>query len=100
MMTPARLAMCEELRRVYLGLSVRSMMDAPGMMILLVNTESPAWRGEMKVGDILMEIEGKPINLINELYDAIADAHGKSLSFKINRKGAEVLCYVTFPHAA
>ena len=54
----------------------------------------------MKVGDILMEIEGKPVNLINELYDAIADAHGKSLAFKINRKGAEVLCYVTFPHAA
>ena len=43
---PAQLAYCEEAvqqRRVYIGLSVRSMMDQPGMMVLLVNTESPAW---------------------------------------------------------
>jgi len=40
------------------------MMDTPGMMITLVNTESPAWHADMKVGDILMEIDGQPINII------------------------------------
>jgi len=44
--------------RPYLGCSLRSMNDSPGMMVLLVNTESPAWLAEMKVGDVLMEIEG------------------------------------------
>lgn len=74
----SRLAMCEEQQhqRVYIGLSLRSMMDQPGMMVLLVNTESPAWQGDMKVGDILIEIDGKPINMINDLYEALAGAHG------------------------
>ena len=40
------------------------MMDQPGMMVLLVNTESPAWQADMKVGDILLEIDGRPINMI------------------------------------
>ena len=72
LISPAGLAHCDagmiDSQRVYLGLSVRSMMDQPGMMVLLVNTDSPAWHGEMKVGDILMEIDGKPINVINDLY--------------------------------
>ena len=72
LISPVGLAHCDagmvDSQRVYLGLSVRSMMDQPGMMVLLVNTDSPAWHGEMKVGDILMEIDGKPINVINDLY--------------------------------
>lgn len=67
------------------------------MMILLVNTESPAWHAEIKVGDILLEINGKPINVITDLYSAVESAHGKTLSFKINRKGMEVTTYVNFP---
>ena len=47
------------------------MNDSPGMMILLVNTESPAWLAEMKVGDILLEIEGVKINKIQDYYEAI-----------------------------
>ena len=73
------------------------MMDSKGMMVLLVNTESPCWQAEMKVGDILLEIDGKPINMINDLYGAIAGAHGRTLAFKVNRKGFETICHVTFP---
>lgn len=83
-------------KRVYIGLSVRSMMDQPGMMVLLVNTESPAWQGDMKVGDILLEIDGRPINVIGDLHEAVDNAHGKTLAFKVNRKGVELLCYVPF----
>ena len=77
-LAPSTLAMCDaqENRRPYLGCSLRSMIDAPGMMVLLVNTESPAWDADMKVGDVLMEIDGKPINLITEFYQAIAGAYG------------------------
>ena len=74
LMQPSQLAFCEEARRVYIGLSVRSMMDQPGMMVLLVNTESPAWQGDMKVGDILLEIDGQPINIIGDLHKAVDGA--------------------------
>jgi len=67
------------------------------MMVLLVNTESPAWQADMKVGDILLEIDGKPINMINDLYGAVAGAHGRTLLFKVNRKGVEMQLHVPFP---
>ena len=73
------------------------MMDQPGMMVLLVNTESPAGQADIKVGDILLEIDGSPINLINDLYSALNDAHGRTLQFKINRKGLDIICPVSFP---
>ena len=46
-------------------------MDKPGMIILLVNTESPAWKGDLKVGDIIMEIDGQRINNIKNYQTAI-----------------------------
>ena len=46
------------------------------MMVLLVNTESPAWQADMKVGDILLEINGRPVNLIGDLYAAVENTHG------------------------
>jgi hypothetical protein len=39
----SRVSFAEEAKTVYLGCSLRSMMDKPGMMVLLVNTESPGW---------------------------------------------------------
>ena len=76
--------------RPYLGCSLRSMMDSPGMMVILVNTESPAWHGEMKVGDVLLEIEGRPINQIKDYYESVTGAHGKRLRFLVNRKGQNI----------
>ena len=67
------------------------------MMVLLVNTESPAWQADMKVGDILLEIDGRPINLIGDLYAAIAGAEGKTLTFLVNRKGLQIECHIRFP---
>jgi S1-C subfamily serine protease len=68
LLAPQRLAWCEpEPNKAYIGLSLRSLMDSPGMMVLLVNTESPAWHAEMKVGDILLEVDGRLINRIGDL---------------------------------
>ena len=36
------------------------------MEIMLVNTESPGWNSGLKAGDIILEIEGKPVNNIND----------------------------------
>ena len=55
--------------------------------MLLVNTDSPAWLAEMKVGDILLEIDGKPINKIADYKAAVQNAKGKKLSFVVIRKG-------------
>ena len=57
------------------------------MMVLLVNTDSPAYNADMKVGDILLEINGKEINLIGDYQQAIAGSHGKNVDVKIRRKG-------------
>ena len=64
------------------------------MMVLLVNTDSPAWLAEMKVGDILLEIDGKPINKIADYKAAVQNAKGKKLSFVVIRKGQNFLLYV------
>ena len=70
------------------------------MMVLLVNTESPAWQADMKVGDILLEVDGRKINVINDLYEATSDAHGRTLTFTVNRKGQLVQCPISFPPSA
>ena len=41
------------------------------MEVVLVNTESPAWHSGIKVGDIIIEIEGKTINNIQDYKQAI-----------------------------
>lgn len=73
--------------RPYLGCSLRSNNDSPGMMVLLVNTESPAWLAGMKVGDILLEIEDIPINKIQDYHEAVDAKHGEKMKFVVNRKG-------------
>ena len=72
------------------------MLDKPGMMVLLVNTESPAWHAGLKVGDILLEIDGIKINNINDYYGALAANEKKSRVFKVVRNGDERLFEVNF----
>lgn len=64
------------------------MIDKAGMMILLVNSESPAWQAGLKVGDILIEIDGQKVNNINDYYAAIS-LQKKPKQFKVLRNGEE-----------
>ena len=48
----------------YLGCSIRSLNDQPGMELVLVNSDSPAWHAGLKLGDILLEIDHKTVNNI------------------------------------
>ena len=36
------------------------------MVVMLVNTDSPAWHSGLKLGDVIIEIEGKEVNNINQ----------------------------------
>ena len=56
-------------------------------MILMVNSESPAWSSGLKQGDILLEIDGIPINNIQDYYQAIAQTQHLSKAVKILRHG-------------
>eukprot|EP00347_Sterkiella_histriomuscorum_P009413 403341310 len=84
----------ESMNRPYLGCSLRSMIDKEGMVVLLVNTESPGWHAGLKVGDIILEIDGDSVNNINEYYAALAKNSDKKKTFKLLRNGEERLFIV------
>ena len=65
------------------------MLDKAGMMVLLVNTESPAWHAGLKVGDIILEIDGIKVNNITDYYGALAAKKDKHRVFKVLRNGDE-----------
>ena len=73
----------------YVGLSIRSLNDAPGMEIVLVNSDSPGWHSGLKAGDILIEIDGKPVSNIQQYRDIITNGsenQQNSFEFKVLRK--------------
>eukprot|EP00344_Euplotes_crassus_P004072 CAMPEP_0197013212 /NCGR_PEP_ID=MMETSP1380-20130617/65535_1 /TAXON_ID=5936 /ORGANISM="Euplotes crassus, Strain CT5" /LENGTH=55 /DNA_ID=CAMNT_0042437291 /DNA_START=249 /DNA_END=413 /DNA_ORIENTATION=+ len=41
------------------------------MSVILVNSESPAAKGGVKVGDIILKINGKDVNRIEEYYKSM-----------------------------
>ena len=73
------------------------MNDQPGMEIVLVNSESPAWHAGLKHGDIVIEISGKKVNNIADYRQNMVEAveHG-SLEFKVLRKGTVKVLKVEF----
>jgi S1-C subfamily serine protease len=61
-----------------------------GLVIIGVENESPAEAGGMMVGDILVGIEGHPIQDHDELFARLAgDAVGKSIAVEILRGGKQ-----------
>ena len=72
------------------------MIDKPGMMVLLVNTDSPAWHAGLKVGDILLEIDNQKINNISDYYASIGNGDVKRHIFRITRNGDEKVLDVSF----
>jgi Trypsin-like serine proteases, typically periplasmic, contain C-terminal PDZ domain len=64
--------------------------QAAGLVIIGIENESPAEAGGMMVGDILVGIEGHPIQDHDELFARLAgDAVGKSIAVEILRGGKQ-----------
>lgn len=83
-----RIAYCDgKSQRPYLGCSLRSMNDSPGMVMMLVNTDSPAWHADLKVGDVLLSIDNQPVNKIADYYSAVEGKHGQKVEFVVERRG-------------
>lgn len=51
--------------------------------------KDPSGDGGLRVGDVIMEIDGKAVNTTDEVSAFIANSRGKSLSFRIDRDGKE-----------
>jgi regulator of sigma E protease len=49
--------------------------------------DMPAAKAGFKAGDLIKEIEGKPIHSFDDIVDAISTSTGKELSIKIEREG-------------
>ena len=86
------LAFCED-GLPYLGCSIRSLNDSPGMELVLVNSDSPAWHAGLKLGDILLEIDHKTVNNIDDYRKCLANALSdqmkarNGIELKIIRRG-------------
>ena len=76
----------------YIGMSIRSLNDRPGMEVMLVNSDSPAWHAGVKAGDILIEIDGRKINNINDyrqaMWASVQQENKEVVEMKLMRKDA------------
>ena len=80
-------ALCQQREageRPYLGASIRSNIEKPGMSILLVHSESPAAKAGLKPGDVILSINGQEVNNIKDYNQILADLTG-SVRFTIIR---------------
>ena len=77
-------------KKPYLGVSIRALVDREGMVVMLVNSDSPASKAGLKNGDILLRVDGKPVNSIHDYYAAIGANASLEKTITVSREG-EVL---------
>ncbi len=88
----------KKVKRPYIGISGRDLNEATakrynmveGIYIVTVDEFSAAEKAGLKVGDVIIEADGKKIKTMNELNE-IKNTHsiGDTMKLKINRNGAE-----------
>jgi C-terminal processing protease CtpA/Prc len=78
----------------YLGVSTRNLSDAMkialdlehGVLVEWVGEDSPAEAADIKVGDVILEIDGTHITNYSTLKDVIKDRPNKRVDVVLNRK--------------
>jgi C-terminal processing protease CtpA/Prc len=80
-----------KLKKPYLGCSIRANDESqPGMKIIMIKSDSPAEKAGLKVKDIILEIDDKPVRSINEYNAAIGqEANKKKLKIIRNENGKD-----------
>ena len=88
----------KKVKRPYIGISGRDLNEATakrynmveGIYVVTVDEFSAAEKAGLKVGDVIIEADGKRIKTMNELNE-IKNTHsiGDTMKLKINRDGAE-----------
>ena len=64
--------------------------DIKGVMIVAVSQGTAAEQANLKVGDIIQEINDKPVTNMAEFYSALNDKSSKKM-FQISRKGQKII---------
>ena len=59
-------------------------------MIVAVSQGTAAEQANLKVGDVIQEINDKPVTNMAEFYNALNDKSSKKM-FQINRKGQKII---------
>jgi S1-C subfamily serine protease len=67
-----------------------------GLLVSAVTTDSPAARAGLKVGDVIVSVENRPVNARRDLVQALRDARdGQALTIGIVRDKRETTVNVT-----
>jgi serine protease DegQ len=67
-----------------------------GAIVGAIEKGSPAERGGIRLGDVIMTVNGRPVADVSQALNAIAElAPGKSVPVKVMRKNAEIALDVT-----
>jgi putative serine protease PepD len=78
-------------RHPYLGISVGDASSRSGATVGSVRAGSPAAAAGLKVGDIIVAIDGKPITGADQLTGVVSEHQpGDKISITVDRKGATV----------
>ncbi len=77
----------KQIRRPYIGLSIKSATSQKGAFVLKVNTDGPGHVGGIKLGDTIVEIDGNPITNGSDFFKAIGYKLGKEFQIKLERDG-------------
>jgi serine protease Do len=65
--------------------------DASGVLMLLIYEGSPAEKGGVKPGDVLVEFNGKPIRDLIDLRNRVAETDiGQEVAMRVRREGQEL----------
>ena len=93
-------------RRGWLGVRIQTVTDglaeslgmkeARGALVANITPKGPAEKSGVKVGDVILEFDGKPISEMRELPRAVAETTvGKAVKVKVLRQGKEQAISVT-----
>ena len=64
--------------------------DLKGVLVTVVQEESPAAAAGFRQGDVVQEIEGRTISSAFDFYQAMNDALGRTMAVKVFRQNDEV----------
>ncbi len=85
----------------YLGVSLRDLDSAEatrfnlhgamGAMIVTVDRDAPAWGAGLRPGDVLLELNGQPVDGVDVLRRRLRDCYaGTSITLRVRRRGEDM----------
>ncbi len=85
----------------YLGVSLRDLDSAEatrlnlhgamGAMIVTVDRDAPAWAAGLRPGDVLLELNGQPVDGVDALRRRLRECYaGSSITLRVRRRGEDM----------